>query len=95
VTPTLTTIAYPIQEIGIKAVDCLLAQIHAQPYASIELLDYTIIAGIRYNAPRHPRKNAGATTREETAINFPARVFASAASDCSASPPSRQRFHQK
>jgi len=45
VTPSLTTIAYPIQEMGRKAVDCLMAQIHSEPFANIELLDHWIIAG--------------------------------------------------
>lgn len=45
VTPALTTVAYPIQAMGRKAVACLLAQINGDAYAQIELLDHTIIPG--------------------------------------------------
>lgn len=45
VTPSLSTIAYPIQELGRKAVACLLAQINNEPFAPIELLDHRLIEG--------------------------------------------------
>lgn len=43
--PVLTTIAYPIQAMGVNVVDCLLAQINAEPFAEVELLDHKIIPG--------------------------------------------------
>lgn len=45
VTPSLTTIAYPIREMGIKAVDCLIAQINSETFPNTELLDHKIIEG--------------------------------------------------
>ena len=45
VTPSLATIAYPIKEMGTKAVDCLLAQINSEKFPNIELLDYKIVEG--------------------------------------------------
>jgi LacI family transcriptional regulator len=43
VRPALTTVAYPIKEQGLKAVECLVAQINAEPFADIELLDHQIV----------------------------------------------------
>ncbi len=45
VTPSLATIAYPIKEMGIQAVDCLLAQINSTPCSFFKLLDHKIIEG--------------------------------------------------
>jgi LacI family transcriptional regulator len=45
VVPSLTTIGYPIQEMGYKVVDCLLAQINSTPCSAIGLLDHVIIEG--------------------------------------------------
>ena len=45
VVPTLTTIGYPIQEMGKRGVDCLLAQINSTPVAMTTLLDHVIIEG--------------------------------------------------
>lgn len=45
VTPSLATIAYPIQEMGKKAVDCLMGQIKSEACPGSDLLDYDIIQG--------------------------------------------------
>ncbi|GAK54617.1 transcriptional regulator [Candidatus Moduliflexus flocculans] len=45
VTPPLSTIAYPIEELGRKSVACLLSQINNEPVAPIELLDHRLIEG--------------------------------------------------
>ena len=45
VRPSLATIAYPIQEMGKKAVDCLLGQINSETCLGSDLLDYKIVQG--------------------------------------------------
>ncbi len=43
IVPALTTIGYPIQEMGKRAIDCLLAQIHSTSFFTTELLDHVIV----------------------------------------------------
>ncbi len=45
VKPSLSTVAYPIKKIGIKAVDRLIAEINTHTPPHVELLDHTIIKG--------------------------------------------------
>ncbi|MCP4403182.1 MAG: LacI family transcriptional regulator [bacterium] len=43
VMPPLTTIAYPMKELGTKAVECLVAKIKGDPFSDTELLHHEII----------------------------------------------------
>lgn len=45
VRPPLTTVAYPIENMGIKAVDCLVRQIKGNDYSKVLLLDHRIVVG--------------------------------------------------
>lgn len=45
VTPKLTTVEYVIEDIGIKAVECLVGQIENGEIPAIPLLDYRLIVG--------------------------------------------------
>lgn len=45
VKPSLATVSYPFEELGVKALECLLKQIQGDPDISDMLLEHTIVAG--------------------------------------------------
>lgn len=45
VKPSLATVAYPFEELGVRALECLLMQLRGNPGVSDMLLDHTIVEG--------------------------------------------------